>query len=254
MCDEVTDSRARSGRTPRVAALTASTAAPARTRAAVGLGDHLARTVHPQRAHARVLVDRHARSRSGAAAARAPAGRAARSRRRARTASAGSAARRSARCVAASSSATTCSPSPAATVSSITASWPASVDTIRKPFCLNQASTPSRLAPLADRLHALRRGARGGQRALVAEPLAQRRQVRPQRLAEPAVASARPVAAHVRLEDHDARAVAQLPGGPHPGVAAADDHDVGVDVTGGRRHRLRAAGLLQPVPVGVVVH
>ncbi len=59
MCDEVTESRERSGLTPRVAALSASTAAPARTRApAVSATTSVGR--HAQRAHARVLEHPHA--------------------------------------------------------------------------------------------------------------------------------------------------------------------------------------------------
>src|SRR5918999_771162 len=101
-----------------------------------------------------------------------------------------------------------------------------------------------RLAPLADRAHALRRGLAGGQRALVAEALAQRRQVRPQRLAEAAVAAARPVAADRGLEQHHRSArVGQVPCRPHPGIAAADDHDIGGQLPRGGREPLGAARL-----------
>ena len=61
------------------------------------------------------------------------------------------------------------------------------------------------LAPGADRPHAVGRRLARRQRALVAEAVAQRRKVRPQRLAEPAVAPARPVPADLGLEHHDTR-------------------------------------------------
>ena len=58
---------------------------------------------------------------------------------------------------------------------------------------------------------------------------------------EPAVAPARAAAADVLLEEHDVDAGVELreePRGPHPGVAAADDHDVGRGVLDERRARL----------------
>ena len=60
------------------------------------------------------------------------------------------------------------------------------------------------------------------------------RQVLPPPVHEPAVAPARSAAADVLLEQHDARAghpLAEEVGGPHPRVAAADDRDLGVDLT-----------------------
>ena len=243
MCDEVTDSRERRGLTPRVAALMVRTAAPARTRASP-----VSATTPPacarQRTHARVLVDRARRARAAAGAGRARAAPAAPWRRRARAARGGSAASRSGRAPSSASSATTSS----------------GRDRRRRVEDLvdhrvlrlarrglDEAGLPEPgvdalgLAPGADRAHAVRRRLAGGQRALVAEPLAQRRQVRPQRLAEPAVAAARAVAADVGLEQHHARAaLEQVPRRPHAGVAAADDHDVRGQVAGGGRHRLDA--------------
>ena len=90
---------------------------------------------------------------------------------------------------------------------------------------------------------------------VAAEALDQRRQVRPQRLAEAAVAPARAVAAQLGLEhDHRSAPHAQLPRRPQPGVAAADDDDVGADVAVQRRRRLDATGLGEPVAVGGVDH
>ena len=73
------------------------------------------------------------------------------------------------------------------------------------PARVNQASTPCSEHHVADHLDALRGGAADLQRALAAEARDQRRQVRPQRLAEAAVAPARPVAAQLGLEQRRPR-------------------------------------------------
>ena len=229
MCDEVTASRRRSGRTPRVAALSASTAAPARTRPP----SVSATTSAPvaQRAHARVLEDAHAALEQAVAQPereprrlhRRVAGREHRAAEPRRVAAGG---RRG-----------------AVEVGELRRR-PGGARGLEQPVehgvlglrgggeheprRLNHASTPSasHQAPIAR--DALRRRARGGERALRAEALDQVGQVRPQRLGEAAVATARPVAADAGLEQHDAGAApAQLPRGPHPRVAAAEHDDVG---------------------------
>ena len=62
-----------------------------------------------------------------------------------------------------------------------------------------------------------------------------------------------PVAAdRLGLEQDDPRLglqLLQVPGGPEPGVAAADDDHVGLALAGQRRRRLDRPGLLQPVAV-----
>ena len=79
--------------------------------------------------------------------------------------------------------------------------------------------------PGADRAHGLARRVEQRAGGLVAETLAERRRAEPQRLAEPAVAAARAVPADAALEqeDPDARLrIEQVPGRPHPRVAAPD--------------------------------
>ena len=111
-----------------------------------------------------------------------------------------------------------------------------------------------RLAERPDRLDAVLAGSAEPECGIVAEPLAQGREVSPERVDEPAVAPARPAAADVLLEQHhiDVRIeFLQEPGGPHAGEAAAEDHDVGARVAvepraliaGERRER---EGLTEP--------
>jgi len=79
------------------------------------------------------------------------------------------------------------------------------------------------------------------QRRVLPMELYERRQLVPQTVHEPAVATARAAAADVLLQqdDVDARiAVLQEVGRPHAGVAAAEDHDVGGRVRRERRTRL----------------
>ena len=78
--------------------------------------------------------------------------------------------------------------------------------------------------------------------------------VPPPAVAEAAVAAARPAAADVGLEQHDVEvrvALLQEPRGPHPRVAAAEDHDVGgrVPRSGGASGPANSGmreGLLEP--------
>jgi hypothetical protein len=66
---------------------------------------------------------------------------------------------------------------------------------------------------------------------------------------EAAVPSARPLAARGRLEEDDPRrrlALADRERRPEPGVAAADDRDVGVGVALERRRRLDRRRLVEP--------
>ena len=143
----------------------------------------------------------------------------------------------------------------AATISSRMASWAGAVDAITKPPGVNQASTPcsEHQRPIectlsADSRHNFRARARPKRSS-------KRRQLRPQRLAEPAVAPARPVAAQPGLQDHHGSpALTQLPRRPQAGVAAADDHDVGALLALQGRRRFDRAGLGQPVAVGGVDH
>ena len=105
------------------------------------------------------------------------------------------------------------------------------------------------LAPRADRGHGLAGRIEQRARRLVAEPLAQRGRAQPERLAESAVPPAGAVAAYVALEqkDPDARLrIEQVPGSPHPRVAASDDHHVGGPVSFECRPRSGATGLLEP--------
>ncbi len=66
---------------------------------------------------------------------------------------------------------------------------------------------------------------------------------------EPAVPPARARAADAGLEQHDpqvGRALRERERGPEPGVAAADDHDVGVSGAGERRRRRVGRRLVEP--------
>src|SRR5207249_1316973 len=84
----------------------------------------------------------------------------------------------------------------------------------------------------------LARGAAQAQRSVVSEQLAQARERRPVAVEEAAVPPARPAAADALLEHRDAQgrvALEQGESGPEPGVAAADDRDVDVDVASERR-------------------
>ena len=113
------------------------------------------------------------------------------------------------------------------------------------------------LAELADLAHRVRGGVGDRDRVGVAQQLAQPRQRHPERLAEAAVAAARPVAADVGLEQRDLRpglGREQVPGGPHARVSAPDDRDVHVEIALQRRHRLHRAGLLEPPSVRCVAH
>jgi hypothetical protein len=100
------------------------------------------------------------------------------------------------------------------------------------------------------------RGACDGDGALVAEALDQPREMAPVAVAKAAVAPAWPAAALVGLEEDDVEpglAFLQRERGPETRVPAADDRDVGLDVTFERRRRLaaeaRAKRFLEPPDV-----
>ena len=106
------------------------------------------------------------------------------------------------------------------------------------------------LPDLADRALRLARKLDGGIRAV---KLGQQWKLIPPSVDEPAVPSARTAAADVLLEDHDAcvrHPLEELVGGPHPGVAAADDRHVAFgraeEGSCGRRFALSAQRLAQP--------
>jgi hypothetical protein len=87
------------------------------------------------------------------------------------------------------------------------------------------------------------------ERALVAELVAQAREVAPVAVDEAAVAAARAEPALLSLEEDDVEArlaLLQRKRGPEAGVAAADDRDVGLGVTGERRRRLDGIGRIEP--------
>src|SRR5689334_25209559 len=86
-------------------------------------------------------------------------------------------------------------------------------------------------------------------RVVVAEALAQRGQVAPVAVDEPAVAAGRPVAADPFLEhDHIERRIllGQRERGPEAGEPAADDRHVGVGVPWKRGRRLDRPRLFEP--------
>ena len=106
-------------------------------------------------------------------------------------------------------------------------------------------------APVADAVDRLVRFAGHGQCPVSAVAARELGQVLPPSVHEPAVAPARPAAADVLLEQHDVRCghpLAEEVGGPHPGVAAADDGDLGVDLAGERRCRGRIGFCGQRLP------
>jgi hypothetical protein len=87
------------------------------------------------------------------------------------------------------------------------------------------------------------------ERALIAELVAKTRQVAPVAVDEAAVAAARAAPALVRLEEDDVEArvaLLQRERRPEPGIAAANDRNVGFGVTLQRRRRLFCARLLEP--------
>ena len=253
MCDEVTETRARSGRKPRVAALSASTAAPARTLPPRALGGHAA-GVRVQRADPRALVDRHA----GGPHPRPQAERQPRGLDR-RVVGHEQAAAEARRVAAGAHAGLVELAHAAARGDGEDVVDHGVVGGRRRGHHVAGAGEPGvdvlLGAPGADRLHALGRGATDVQRALATEALDQRRQMRPQRLAEAAVAPARAVAAQLGLEQHDRRAAQlQLPRRPQPRVAAADDDDVSADVAVQDGCGLDTTGFRQPVAVGGVDH
>jgi hypothetical protein len=111
------------------------------------------------------------------------------------------------------------------------------------------------LADLADRPLG-RAGDR--QRRLVAPAPPHRGEREPHRVAEAAVAAARPAPADLLgLEQDDPRSrlePVQVPGGPEAGEAAADDQHVGLDIASERRRRLDRSSLLDPVAEPRVPH
>ena len=115
---------------------------------------------------------------------------------------------------------------------------------------------PLRVAPRPDPAHRALGRAADLDGTRVAGSLAQRRQVVPERGHEPAVPAARAVTAQFGIDDEDVGAGFELldvPGRPHPEVAAADDENVGADVSTLRRLGLDrpegSRGLLEP-PAG----
>ena len=88
-------------------------------------------------------------------------------------------------------------------------------------------------APLTDAVDDFIGLARDLERGVCVEALGQVGEALPPAVDEAAVASGRPAAADVLLDEHDPRvgaAFADEVGGPHAGVAAADDRDVGIGV------------------------
>ena len=113
------------------------------------------------------------------------------------------------------------------------------------------------LAPLPDPQHPALGRACDVERALVADAVAQDRQVVPERRDEAAVAAARPMPREPRLEDDDvARGLErlQLPRRPQAEVPAPDDHHVGGRVLLERRRGRERPGLLEPPAVPRVPH
>ena len=241
------------------AALTATTADARAHAPARGLGDHRRRARRDGRgrsaAPAPASPRRSARrARAGARAARRPAAPGAPSRRRGSRRRRGRRASRRPRASRPRVRATTSSP---VIAPALAPSWPGAQETTR---CGRLAVPRVDLlgrAPRADRLDRLHRGLAQLARQRLAVLLAQQRQVQPQRGEEAAVAPARAHPAALGLEHHHARVrlrLGDLPRRPQPGVAAADHHDVGVDVAGQRGHRRRRARLGDPPAVRVVDH
>jgi hypothetical protein len=86
-------------------------------------------------------------------------------------------------------------------------------------------------------------------RSLVAELVAQTRQIAPVAVDETAVAAARADPALLGLEENDVEtglALLQRKRGPEAGVAAADDRDVGLRVTVERRRGLDGICRVEP--------
>ena len=110
-------------------------------------------------------------------------------------------------------------------------------------------------APVRDGVDGVGRRPGDAQRGGRAEELRHLGEPAPKSLKEPSVASARPVATSVRLEnDYVRTGLGQMPGRPHAQVAAADDDDVGRMLSaqlgpGGDR-----IGVGQPEPVGRALH
>ena len=106
---------------------------------------------------------------------------------------------------------------------------------------LGEERADARDDPVAGRAEAKRR--------LVAEEVAERRQVRPVPVAEAAVPAARPPAAELRLEQRDARWIgkrAQRERRPEAREPAADDRDVDLEVAVERRRAVAVVGVAQP--------
>ena len=113
------------------------------------------------------------------------------------------------------------------------------------------------LAPRADSTHRVLRRTADGERRCVSRLLAQRRRITPERLAEAAVPSARPVSADAGLEHQHVQLgfeLAELPGRPETEIPAADDDDVGPGVAFERRTRRDVSCLLQPPAGSRVAH
>ncbi len=113
------------------------------------------------------------------------------------------------------------------------------------------------VAPRADSTHRVLGRTADGERRCVSRLLAQRRRIAPERLAEAAVPSARPVSADAGLEHQHVQLgleLAELPGRPEAEVPAADNDDVGPGVAFERRTRRDVSCLLQPPAGSGVTH
>ncbi len=109
------------------------------------------------------------------------------------------------------------------------------------------------LAPRANLRDRRARGVEQRPGALVAEALAQGGPRQPHRLAEAAVAPARPVTADPALEQgHAGPSLEQLPGRPHAGVAPSNHRHIGRHGAFERGARNRPSGLFQPPTGGSV--
>ncbi len=113
------------------------------------------------------------------------------------------------------------------------------------------------LAERADAAHATLRRPDDLERPLVADAVTEDGEVVPEGRDEATVAPARTVPCKPCLE-HDhvglGRELLELPGRPHPEVAAADDRDVGRSVPLERTSRLHRPGVLEPPAVPRVPH